>query len=97
MVGAGVPHDAGDRLGMFFSLQRNSVHHLIDGDLPVRFESSTHYESLMMLLLLLQQHGDDAGSRWSSLCAAVMYTLHVVNGPNPVNCTFEKTLPGEFS
>lgn len=54
VVMAGVPHDVGDRLGMFFAVERDRIHHLIllivtDG---VRFESSMRRELWTTLQLL---------------------------------------------
>jgi len=73
VVGAGVPHDVGDELGVFFAVQRDRVRHLIllivtDGGLYVRFESSMRRESLTVLQShCIQRCDDDAGWRWSSL------------------------------
>jgi hypothetical protein len=67
VVGAGVPHDVGDGLGMFFAVQRDSVRHLTlltDGGLPVGFESSMRRELLTMPPFLhqcIQRRGDYAG------------------------------------
>ena len=105
MVTAGVPHDVGDKLGIFFAVERDRVRHLIllivtDRGLYVQFESSTRRELWTMLQFLhcIQRCGDDAGWRWSSLFIDIaVYTLDVVNSPNAVNRIFEKTLTGEFS
>ena len=68
VVAAGVPHNIGDRLGIFFSVKRDRVRPLIllivtDGSLYVRFESSTCRElwSVLQLLHYIQRYGDDAG------------------------------------
>jgi hypothetical protein len=73
-VGVGTPHDVGDGLGMFFAVQRGSICDLTlsivaDGGLHVRFENSTHRESLTVLQLLdcIQRSGDDLRSSSSSL------------------------------
>jgi hypothetical protein len=95
VVGASVPHDVDDGLGMFFAVQRDSVRCLTllivaDGGLHVRFESSTRRESLMVLQLLhyLQRHGDDAGWPWPSLLVTlwcISSTSSMVQTPRTVS------------
>ena len=104
MVGEVGQYDGRDGQDMFFVVQRDSVRHLTlsfvtDGGFHDQFENSMRRKSLTVLQLLhyIEWRGDDAGWQWSSLCVTLVYTLDVVNGPNPVYCIFEKTLPGEFS
>jgi hypothetical protein len=57
VVGVGTTHDVGDGLSMFFTVQRDSIHHLtlsivVDGGLHVRFKNTTHCELLTVLQLL---------------------------------------------